>query len=171
MLVVSDTSPITNLAAVGHLDLLRVLYTQITIPEEVRDELVLGGTGNNPGAREVLSESWFVVASDERRRSQSAVISSEPPLGEPDHSLTHTRSPVFLGCTWIARKDMQMQVRDMVSVKEDIDMICPSTILQRASYRAGSSPHAARSGGLPALTNRYNARRQQRRPVGWQPDF
>lgn len=62
MLVVSDTSPITNLAAVGHLNLLRDLYAQITIPEEVRDELVLGGAGNNPGAREVSFESWFVVA-------------------------------------------------------------------------------------------------------------
>ncbi len=63
MMVVSDTSPITNLAAVGHLDLLQALYTEITIPEEVRDELVLGGAGNNPGAHEVLTESWFVVAS------------------------------------------------------------------------------------------------------------
>lgn len=60
--VVSNTSPITNLAAVGRLDLLRALYTQIIIPEEVRDELTLGGTGANPGAKEVSSEPWFVVA-------------------------------------------------------------------------------------------------------------
>ena len=55
MIVVSNTSPITNLAAVSHLDLLQVLYGQITIPDEVRDELVLGGAGNNPGAHEVLT--------------------------------------------------------------------------------------------------------------------
>lgn len=62
MLVVSDTSPITNLAAVGRLDLLHALFDQITIPEEVRDELTLGGTGDNPGAEEVQSKPWFVVA-------------------------------------------------------------------------------------------------------------
>jgi predicted nucleic acid-binding protein len=61
MLVVSDTSPITNLAAVGQLDLLQALYTQITLPEEVRDELAPGGSGNNPGAHEVLTAAWFVV--------------------------------------------------------------------------------------------------------------
>lgn len=75
MLVVSDTSPITNLAAVGHLDLLQALYTQITIPEEVRDELVLGGSGNNPGASEVLSASWFMIVSvDALRRDEIAHI-------------------------------------------------------------------------------------------------
>ena len=73
MLVVSNTSPITNLAAVGHLDLLRALYAQIIIPEEVRDELVLGGSGNNPGAREVMSESWFVTMSvDAHERAKIA---------------------------------------------------------------------------------------------------
>ncbi len=61
MVVVSNTSPITNLAAVGHLYLLQALYGQIMIPDEVRDELVLGGAGNNPGAREVLTANWFVV--------------------------------------------------------------------------------------------------------------
>ena len=73
MLVVSDTSPITNLAAAGHLDLLHALYTEITIPEEVRDELVFGGSGNNPGANEVLSASWFVMISiDAQRRDEIA---------------------------------------------------------------------------------------------------
>jgi len=79
MLVVSDTSPITNLAAVGHLDLLQVLYTQITIPKEVRDELVLGGFGNNPGAHEVQSESWFVVA-DVDPQAQSQLAQAYPAL-------------------------------------------------------------------------------------------
>ena len=64
-------APITNLAAVGHLDLLQTLYTQITIPNEVRDELVLGGAGNNPGAQEVLTGGWFLVESvDAQQRDQ-----------------------------------------------------------------------------------------------------
>jgi predicted nucleic acid-binding protein len=71
MLVVSDTSPLTNLAAVGHLDLLQALYSQITLPEEVRDELVLGGSGNNPGSHEVLTAGWFVVVPvDTQQRDQ-----------------------------------------------------------------------------------------------------
>lgn len=73
MLVVSDTSPITNLAAIGHLDLLEALFTEIIIPEEVRDELVLGGTGNNPGANEARTSPWFVVARVElQQRDQLA---------------------------------------------------------------------------------------------------
>jgi predicted nucleic acid-binding protein len=83
MLVVSDTSPITNLAAVGHLDLLQALYTKITVPNEVRDELVLGGAGNNPGAREVLSEPWFEVMDVEAQaRSQLARAYPALDIGE-----------------------------------------------------------------------------------------
>ncbi len=39
MIVVSNISPITNLAAIGHLHLLRDLYGQIHIPMGVWDEL------------------------------------------------------------------------------------------------------------------------------------
>ncbi len=49
MIVVSDTSPITNLAAVGQLDLLRQIYGQVIIPEAVFNELTAAG-GNHPGA-------------------------------------------------------------------------------------------------------------------------
>ena len=49
MIVVSDTSPITNLAAIGQLDLLRQIYGQVVIPEAVFQELTAAG-GNHPGA-------------------------------------------------------------------------------------------------------------------------
>ena len=49
MIVVSDTSPITNLAAIGHLDLLRQIYGQIIIPDAVFQELTSAG-GQHPGA-------------------------------------------------------------------------------------------------------------------------
>jgi uncharacterized protein len=39
MLVVSDTSPITNLFRIGQLDILQLVYTQIVIPKAVYDEL------------------------------------------------------------------------------------------------------------------------------------
>ena len=82
MLVVSDTSPITNLAAVGHLNLLQELYFQLTIPEEVRDELILGGSGNNPGS-EALSEPWFIIErSDKQEYSRLAQANPALDRGE-----------------------------------------------------------------------------------------
>ncbi len=83
MRVISNTSPITNLAAVGHLDLLQQLYGQITIASEVRDELVLGGAGNNPGADAVVTASWFVVEHiDPFARDQLARQFPELDLGQ-----------------------------------------------------------------------------------------
>ncbi len=49
MIVISDTSPITNLAAIGQLDLLHQLYGQVIIPETVFRELTAQG-GRHPGA-------------------------------------------------------------------------------------------------------------------------
>jgi predicted nucleic acid-binding protein len=39
MIVVSNTSPLTNLAAIGQFDLLRRLYSSINIADGVWDEL------------------------------------------------------------------------------------------------------------------------------------
>ena len=49
MIVVSNASPITNLAAIGQLDLLRQIYGHIFIPEVVFQELTAEG-GHHPGA-------------------------------------------------------------------------------------------------------------------------
>src|SRR5438105_15486074 len=58
MIVVSNSSPIINLAIVGKLDLLRLLYGSITIPGAVYHEVVIQGAGQ-PGAVEVQSQPWF----------------------------------------------------------------------------------------------------------------
>lgn len=42
MIVVSNTSPITNLAAIGQLSLLNTHYGTLYIPEAVREELLVG---------------------------------------------------------------------------------------------------------------------------------
>jgi uncharacterized protein len=56
--VVSNTSPITNLAAVGQLNLLQQLYGSIIIPQAVYDEMAsLGYTV--PGTIEVQTLSWI----------------------------------------------------------------------------------------------------------------
>ncbi|MEL6814644.1 MAG: DUF3368 domain-containing protein, partial [Cyanobacteria bacterium J06598_3] len=58
MIVISDTSPITNLAAIGQLDLLRRLYGSIVIPAEVYGEMV--GIGKRvPGTQEVQTFDWI----------------------------------------------------------------------------------------------------------------
>lgn len=58
MIIVSDTSPITNLAAIGQLDLLRQLYTTIIIPLAVYNEMV--GAGKVvPGSIEIQTLSWI----------------------------------------------------------------------------------------------------------------
>lgn len=59
MIVVSDTSPITNLAVIGQLDLLRELYQKVILPEAVYRELTASG-GQHPGAI-VSSLDWIEV--------------------------------------------------------------------------------------------------------------
>ena len=58
MIVVSDTSPITNLAAIGQLDLLQRLYTHIIIPAAVYNEMVAVDK-LVPGAIEVQTLPWI----------------------------------------------------------------------------------------------------------------
>jgi uncharacterized protein len=58
MIIVSDTSPIINLAAVGQLDLLRQLYQHLIIPQAIYDEIVIAGAGQ-PGAVEVKAAGWI----------------------------------------------------------------------------------------------------------------
>lgn len=58
MIVVSNTSPILNLAAIGHLELLQQLYRSILIPQAVFDEIVVAGAGQ-PGALEVQQSKWI----------------------------------------------------------------------------------------------------------------
>jgi len=58
VIIVSDTSPITNLAAIGQLDLLRQLYSRVIIPEAVYNEMV-DINKIVPGAVKVKTLSWI----------------------------------------------------------------------------------------------------------------
>ncbi len=60
MIVVSDTSPIIGLAAVGHLDLLHELYETILLPTAVLDELT-AVEPPAPALQELQSADWFQV--------------------------------------------------------------------------------------------------------------
>lgn len=64
MIVVSDTSPISNLAVIGHLELLRQLYGNVLIPQAVREELrafeAIGST--------IASADWIEQRAVKNRR-------------------------------------------------------------------------------------------------------
>ncbi len=57
MIVVSNTSPLTNLAAIGQFDLLRQLYERLHIAEGVWDELNARGL-RWPGSESVAAAEW-----------------------------------------------------------------------------------------------------------------
>jgi len=58
VIVVSNTSPIANLAAIGQLDLLKQLYEKVTIPQAVYREITVVGAGQ-PGLMEVQTLKWI----------------------------------------------------------------------------------------------------------------
>jgi uncharacterized protein len=60
MIVVCNTSPITNLAAIAQLDLLRSIYGEIIIPQAVYDELT-NVPHSAPGGAEVQTVDWISV--------------------------------------------------------------------------------------------------------------
>lgn len=58
MIVVSNTSPLTNLAAIGQFHLLHVLYDDVHIAQGVWEELNAGGQPW-PGSAEVAGANWI----------------------------------------------------------------------------------------------------------------
>jgi predicted nucleic acid-binding protein len=60
LIVVSDTSPVLNLARIGRLGLLPLLYKQVLIPSTVYEELM--DSSDLPLALDLASEPWLIVA-------------------------------------------------------------------------------------------------------------
>ncbi|MGC9397212.1 MAG: hypothetical protein ACP5J4_20395 [Anaerolineae bacterium] len=58
MTVVSNASPLINLAPIGQLALLPALYDKICIPEAVWQEVVVAGQGL-PGAEVIATATWI----------------------------------------------------------------------------------------------------------------
>lgn len=61
MIVVSDTSPVLNLARIERLELLVLLYRQVVIPSAVQEEL-LRSESDLPRAIDLASQPWLIVA-------------------------------------------------------------------------------------------------------------
>ena len=60
MIVVSNTSPIINLAAIGQLKLLKQLYGNIVVPTAVHEEIAVKGIGRT-GSTEIKKSKWIKV--------------------------------------------------------------------------------------------------------------
>ncbi|MFZ5516885.1 MAG: DUF3368 domain-containing protein [Candidatus Zhuqueibacterota bacterium] len=58
MIVVSNASPIINLAAIDRLHILKDLFEKIIIPDAVFEEIAIKGAGQ-PGANEVKNLKWI----------------------------------------------------------------------------------------------------------------
>jgi predicted nucleic acid-binding protein len=82
VIVVSDTSPINNLAAINQLHLLQQLYGTVLIPEAVYQELT---DPDFPvaGAKEVQTFTWIQIRAVENRTMLKA-LSSELDPGEAE---------------------------------------------------------------------------------------
>ncbi len=59
MIVVSNSSPLIGLSAIGKLDLLETLYQTIYIPESVYEEITQ--SGNRIGANEIKNAVWVEI--------------------------------------------------------------------------------------------------------------
>jgi uncharacterized protein len=60
MIIVSDTSPISNLAAIGQLDLLQQVHGSITIPQAVADEIAKVATIYTQAAS-LPDQPWITI--------------------------------------------------------------------------------------------------------------
>ena len=60
MIVVSDTTPLSELSKVGQLILLREVFGQVIVPQEVYDEVT---SGTHPAVAAVRSATWIEVRS------------------------------------------------------------------------------------------------------------
>jgi len=60
LLVVSNSSPIMNLAIIGQLHLIQKLFGEIIIPKEVWAELIIEGKGK-PGTNEIEKAKWIKI--------------------------------------------------------------------------------------------------------------
>jgi uncharacterized protein len=66
LIVISDTSPVLNLARIGRLQLLPLLYGQVLIPSAVFEELT-ASKQDLPPAIDLAAETWLIVANAKDR--------------------------------------------------------------------------------------------------------
>ncbi len=76
MIVVSNTTPFSELAKVGRMNLLGDIFGKVIIPQEVYNEIT---TGTHPAVNAVKSANWIEVLSI-RNSQQVSILQSETNL-------------------------------------------------------------------------------------------
>ncbi len=82
MIVVSNTSPLINLAAIGQFDLLRQLYTDLHIAAAVWQEIDVGDS-SWPGRNEVAQAEW-IEQNEVQNRSLVRALQKDLDRGEAE---------------------------------------------------------------------------------------
>lgn len=72
-MIVSDSGPIIAFSKIDRLDILRLLFGRVLIPDAVYDEIVVRGMGR-PGSDDVARSSWI-----ERRTLMNVAVMRELP--------------------------------------------------------------------------------------------
>jgi predicted nucleic acid-binding protein len=93
MMVVSNTSPMTSLAAISQIDLLRSLYGTVIIPQAVYDELT--SLPDQPGGAEARSFSWILTRQASDRKLVESLL-AELDQGEAEAIALALESPADL---------------------------------------------------------------------------
>jgi hypothetical protein len=96
-LVVSDTSPLLNLALIERLDLLESQFSGLTIPNQVWEELARGENGLD--ALRALRDRGFLTVVDVERSDLFVEIFHELDLGETAalcHAIEHNADRILL---------------------------------------------------------------------------
>lgn len=93
--VISNTSPLTNLAAIGQFDLLRLLYGELLIAEAVWEELNAGGQAW-PGCEEVARADWITIHTVTNRPLVTALRERLDPGEAETIALAVEHSPLFI---------------------------------------------------------------------------
>lgn len=83
MIVVSNTTPLIGLAAIGQFDLLQKLFGEVYIPQAVFDEAVVAGHKEGGAKREVSSSSWIKTVNVQDRLAVDVLL-DELDLGEAE---------------------------------------------------------------------------------------
>ena len=81
MIVVADAGPLIHLAAIGQLELIHRLSSEVLVPRAVYDEVVVVGAGL-PGAVEVGAAAWLRVVTPTRGDVVAALLGGGLHLGE-----------------------------------------------------------------------------------------
>mgnify|MGYP001048618110 CR=1 FL=1 len=142
MLVVSDTSPICNLACIGRLQLLRSQFGTVCIPPAVKAELAdLPAAMGGAAVEEALREGWISVRPVEKPELAN-LLARELHQGE---------SEALALATQLAADLVLLDEREARRVAQRLHLRVTGTlgVLLRAKY----------SGAIPSLTAEINALR------------